>query len=246
MKIWYSYGSEHSMNLVMIGRFKSVADAKKTKQLIDRLTEELVVGDRVDVGSFHEEYSDDVLELLRETDCYILRPSDFECFRSEKKINIEDKKIVIRTNKINASAFFKLMIEKKAKVEIFLAHDPPSADDCLKMTGQFKTTADAKEAKQLIDRLTEELGSKIDVGFFRERYSDDVLELLRAIDCYILRPSELEHFLYDNTTHLKNNKIILRTEETEVSAFLKLMIENGANVKLFSAHHYPDEEKSSH
>ena len=104
MKIWYSYGSEHSMRLVMIGRFKSVTDAKKTKQLIDRLTEEL--GDKIDIGSFRERYSDDVLGILRETDCYILRQSDFECFRSEKTINIKDKKIVIKTNKINASAFF--------------------------------------------------------------------------------------------------------------------------------------------
>ena len=139
--------------------------------------------------------------------------------------------------------FFKLMIEQKARVEIFLAHDSLLADDCVKMTGQFKTTADAEEAKQLIDRLTEELGDKIDIGSFRERYSDDVLKLLRETDCYMLSPSELEHFLYDNMTYLKNNKIILRTEETEVSAFLKLMIENGAKVELFSAHYYPYEEK---
>ena len=29
MKIWNGYGSEHSMNLVMIGRFKTVGEAEK-------------------------------------------------------------------------------------------------------------------------------------------------------------------------------------------------------------------------
>ncbi len=34
MKIWQAYGSEHSMRLVMIGRFRTATDAKKTQQLI--------------------------------------------------------------------------------------------------------------------------------------------------------------------------------------------------------------------
>ena len=41
MKIWYSYGSEHSMNLVMIGSFKQVADAEEAKRLIDELAEQV-------------------------------------------------------------------------------------------------------------------------------------------------------------------------------------------------------------
>jgi Family of unknown function (DUF6375) len=32
MKIWNSYGSEHSARIVMIGRFKDVASAKKAKR----------------------------------------------------------------------------------------------------------------------------------------------------------------------------------------------------------------------
>src|SRR6266481_7179904 len=38
MKIWYGYGSEHSMRLVMIGHFREVTDAERAKEAIDRLT----------------------------------------------------------------------------------------------------------------------------------------------------------------------------------------------------------------
>jgi hypothetical protein len=41
MKVWYGYSSEHSMNLVMIGRFEDAGDAAKAKQIIDLLTEQV-------------------------------------------------------------------------------------------------------------------------------------------------------------------------------------------------------------
>ena len=37
MKIWQSFGSEHSSNLVMIGHFKNVADAQEAQKLIEIL-----------------------------------------------------------------------------------------------------------------------------------------------------------------------------------------------------------------
>ena len=41
MKIWYGYGSEHSMNLVMTGKFKDAGDAAKAKEVIDWLSEQV-------------------------------------------------------------------------------------------------------------------------------------------------------------------------------------------------------------
>uniref|UniRef100_UPI00261D4EEC DUF6375 family protein n=1 Tax=uncultured Halomonas sp. TaxID=173971 RepID=UPI00261D4EEC len=38
MKIWNGYGSEHSMNLVLIGRFKRAKDAENIEKNIDRLS----------------------------------------------------------------------------------------------------------------------------------------------------------------------------------------------------------------
>jgi len=112
----------------------------------------------------------------------------------------------------------------------------------LVMIGQFKNSDDAKKTKELIDKFSGELRDKIDIGKASDRYPDNVRDLLRDTNCYILRPFELEHFLYDVSTELKGDKIILRTDESEVSAFFKLMIENGARVEIYSAHDYPEAE----
>jgi predicted secreted protein len=112
----------------------------------------------------------------------------------------------------------------------------------LVMIGHFKSPEDAKKTQKLIDQLSDGLRDKIDIGTSRERFSDEVLDLLREANCYILSPSELEHFLYDTRTRLEGDKIILTTDESEVSAFFKLMIEKGAKVEIFSAHDYPDAE----
>ena len=39
MKIWTSYGAEHSLNLVIIGQFKEAADAEEFESLISSLSE---------------------------------------------------------------------------------------------------------------------------------------------------------------------------------------------------------------
>lgn len=126
MKIWYGYGSEHSMNLVMIGKFKNSEDAKKTKELIDQLTEGLK--DKINVGKSQDRYHDNVMGLLRKIDCYILSPTELEQFLYDTCTQVEDDKIILTTNESEVSAFFKLMIHKGAKVEIYSAHDYPEAE----------------------------------------------------------------------------------------------------------------------
>ncbi len=123
MKIWHGYGSEHSMNLVMIGHFKSPEDADKTQKLIERLTAEL--SDKIDIGTSRDRYDDDVLDVLRETNCYILTPSELEHFLYNTQTRVEGNKIVLTTDESEVSAFFKLMITRGARVEIYSAHDYP-------------------------------------------------------------------------------------------------------------------------
>lgn len=110
----------------------------------------------------------------------------------------------------------------------------------LVMIGHFKTTEDAEKTQELIEQLSEGLRDKIDVGTSRDRYSDPVMDLLRKVNVYDLSPSELEHFLYDVRTRLEGDRIIVTTDESEVSAFLKLMVAKGARVEVYSAHDYPD------
>lgn len=128
MKIWHGYGSEHSMNLVMIGHFKSPEDAEKTKKLFEQLSEGLEgLRDKIDIGTFRDRFGDDVMELLRETNCFCLSPTELEQFLYDIRTRVEGDKIILTTDESEVSSFFKLMIEKGAKVEIFSAHDHPDA-----------------------------------------------------------------------------------------------------------------------
>ena len=126
MKIWHGYGSEHSMNLVMIGHFKSPEDAEKTQKLFEQLSEGL--RDKIDIGTCRDRFGDDVLELLRETNCYSLSPSELENFLYDTRTRVEGNKIILTTDESDVSAFFKLMITKGARVEIYSAHDYPDAE----------------------------------------------------------------------------------------------------------------------
>jgi len=108
------------------------------------------------------------------------------------------------------------------------------------MIGHFQTAAAAAETQALIERLREGLVDEIKPGDNSDRLSDPVLELLRRESCYNLGPGELEQFLYDTPTRLDGTKVILTTDESEVSAFFKLMMKNGAKVEIYSAHDYPD------
>lgn len=123
MKIWYGYGSEHSNNLVMIGHFKSIEDAEKTQKLIEHLSEEL--SDKIDIETSYDRFGDNVLDLLRKENCYVLSPPELEQFLYEKNIRVEGDKIILTTEEFEVSAFFKLMINKGAKVEIYSAHNYP-------------------------------------------------------------------------------------------------------------------------
>ncbi|MBU0508292.1 hypothetical protein KKH27_05600 [bacterium] len=126
MKMWHGYGSEHSMNLVMIGHFKSAEDAEKTQKLIKQLSEGL--RDKIDIGTSRDRFGNDVLELLREINCYNLSPSELEHFLYDISTKVEGDKIILTTDESEVSAFFKLMLEKGAKVEIYSAHDYPEAE----------------------------------------------------------------------------------------------------------------------
>ncbi|WP_404790879.1 DUF6375 family protein [Altericista sp. CCNU0014] len=112
----------------------------------------------------------------------------------------------------------------------------------LVMIGKFKSANDAEQTKEIIDKLTEKLADKIEVGSVRRRFGEGVLELLKEANIYTLDPIELEHFLFDTSTWVKGDKIILTTDESEISAFIKLMLDKGAKIEIFSAHDYPDDK----
>lgn len=129
MKIWNGYGSEHSMNLVLIGRFKRAQDAEKVEKDIGKLSAQASKDDSHSISFGEPEdqrFSDEMLSLLRSLKLNTLGPADLGQLVSEHHLSREDDRITITTNEAEVSAFVKLFIEAGAKVEVFSAHDYPS------------------------------------------------------------------------------------------------------------------------
>ncbi|MDH4100644.1 MAG: DUF6375 family protein [Nitrospirota bacterium] len=112
----------------------------------------------------------------------------------------------------------------------------------LVMIGQFKQQEDAEKTQKIIEQLSTGFSGKADLETPYYRFDDDVQALLRETNVYNLAPYELEQLVYDINVRIIGDKLVLTTEELDVSAFLKLMIENGAKVEIYSAHDYPEAE----
>jgi hypothetical protein len=115
----------------------------------------------------------------------------------------------------------------------------------LVMIGHFEEARNAAEAKEAIDRLTEQVRADqaeglIEIGGHTERYGDRMLKLLQEVRFHDVRPYELEQFAYDFSVELEQSEVVIKTEESDVSAFLKLLVDKGARVEVYSAHSHPD------
>lgn len=127
MKIWKGYGSEHSMNLVMIGHFRQARDVEEAKKLFDQLVNQASHDAEKSRNSTvpQDRFTEGMLELLRAAKLYSLAPAELEQLLYDVRVDVEGNKIVITTNEIDVSAFLKVLIEKGARVEVYSAHDYP-------------------------------------------------------------------------------------------------------------------------
>lgn len=131
MKIWTEYGSEHSMNLVMIGRFENEEDAVKVKEIIDGLTKQVRSDEeagKIKVGFPADRYTDVMLDLLGKMNVGSIGPTEVEQFAYEFKIKREKTQIVITTEEADISALLKILVGKGARVEVFSAHNFPNTE----------------------------------------------------------------------------------------------------------------------
>lgn len=130
MKIWNGYGSEHSMNLVLIGKFKKAQDAKKVEEDIKKLSDQAMEDESHSLafGPDPEDlrFSEDMLSLLHSLKLYTLGPAELGQLVFDHQLSREDDRITVTTDEADVSAFVKLFIEAGAKVEVFSAHDYPA------------------------------------------------------------------------------------------------------------------------
>lgn len=117
----------------------------------------------------------------------------------------------------------------------------------LVMIGHFADARDAARVKEIIDELTRQVSADHDEGMIvlgspSERYSNEMLNLLGRLKIMSIGSRELEQFLYDVRVEVEGSSLILTTDEIDISAFLKVMFDEGARIEVYSAHDHPDTE----
>jgi hypothetical protein len=125
MKVWHVFGSEHSSNLVMIGRFKEVDDANEAKEIINLLIQQVRADEQaglIKIGELTDRYSDGMRKLLEEIKVYSIGPAEFEQFAYDVSIRVENNELILTTDEIEVSAFLKVLIDKGARIEVYSAH----------------------------------------------------------------------------------------------------------------------------
>jgi hypothetical protein len=119
MKVWNSFGSEHSMKLVIIGQFKTVADATTT---IRRMTElEGLCSDLPELGEGCA-YPDSVLEYLS-SENLSLPSKDVADFQYCHNWRQDEDKIVVETDEQLFEGLLNVMLAKGARIEMYSRHD---------------------------------------------------------------------------------------------------------------------------
>ncbi|TRC87672.1 hypothetical protein FJV80_13145 [Mesorhizobium sp. WSM4310] len=122
MKVWIGYGSEHSANLVIIGKFESAGAAKST---LDTLTEatNIALADeaagRLKAGEVTKNFSKDQLEFYQRTNLAL----DPEQLLYEFHARVEGDRVVITTEESEINSLLKALLHGGAKIEVYSAHD---------------------------------------------------------------------------------------------------------------------------
>ena len=123
MKIWRTFGTEHSMNLVLIGRFKEIRNAEDAKRSIDRLTAFITNEEPPAPSTAPREqhrFSEAMRELLHSESLHSLSPEELEQFSYDVSVRHDQTKISLWTDEVDISAFLKLLVQKGARVECLL------------------------------------------------------------------------------------------------------------------------------
>lgn len=128
MKIWTGYSSEHSMNLVLIGKFKQAKDAEDVADVIKKLGEQATKDNAYAIAHAapqDQRFSDSMMALIQQLQLYTLAPEELGQFNFDHSVEQDGDTIKISTDEADVSAFIKLFVESGARVEIYSAHHYP-------------------------------------------------------------------------------------------------------------------------
>lgn len=124
MRIWQSYGSEHSMDLVLIGRFETVSGAEEA---IERMEALKAVAQREwsedDWRRQDEVMPDTLASELMKLELYEMGRSDVDIYAIDYSIERKGSTVRIGTDESEVHGFLKVLLHLGARVEVFSRHD---------------------------------------------------------------------------------------------------------------------------
>jgi hypothetical protein len=107
------------------------------------------------------------------------------------------------------------------------------------LIGTFVEERDARAFEQLYERLTqvgtEEL-QQLDWEDANPRYSDALYGVLRELNLSHFSRTEVEGFAFIEHYDRQGSTVTVRTDDIEIQGLLKLLIDRGARVEIYSAH----------
>lgn len=124
MRIWYNYGSEHSMNLVLVGTFQSVSAPQAAVERMEALQALAEREWSADGWRRQDEWmSDAALDTLRELKLYDMGRANVYMFAFEHTIERSESTVRIAIDESDVEGFLKVLIDLGARVEVFSRHE---------------------------------------------------------------------------------------------------------------------------
>jgi hypothetical protein len=124
VRIWQSYGSEHSMDLVLIGKFETVSGAEAAIERMEAL-KTLAQSERSDDDwrRQDERMPDTLADELMKLRLYEMGRSDVDIYAYEHSIERNGSTVRVWTEESEVQGFLKVLIHLGARVEVFSRHD---------------------------------------------------------------------------------------------------------------------------
>ena len=114
----------------------------------------------------------------------------------------------------------------------------------LVLIGRFQSLSAAEAAQERMDvlrKLAEAQWSDDSWQRRDDRMNDATMDKLRELALYDFARTDLDMFAFDHSVKRTDSTLRIWTDETEVQGFLKVLIDLGARVEVFSAHQWSDD-----
>ena len=123
MRIWYSYGSEHSMDLVLVGTFETVTGAEAAIEKMEALRILAESEWPEDWRWQDERMPGSLMDALLELKLYDMGRSDVDIYAFEHTVERRGSTVRVHTEESEVQGFLKVLIHLGARVEVFSRHN---------------------------------------------------------------------------------------------------------------------------